>query len=138
MWPRTFRSIQTIRGTPASTKPNTIRTLTSDSIRKARSTRLLQLVQEAFDLLRRDVLVVAVVHHQDGRRAARSEAFHGDVGEAAVLRGLAVADLQLVLDLALEPLAAEQGAGEIAADLDHVPADRLLVEHGVEGDDLPH
>src|SRR5437763_1841854 len=114
MWPRTFRSIQTTRGTPRRTKPNTIRTLTSDSIRKARSTRLLQLGQEAIDLLRRDVLVIAVVHHQHRRGATGPQALHGDVGEAAVARGLAVRDLQPVLDLALKSLAAEQRAGEIA------------------------
>src|SRR4051812_15607049 len=138
MWPRTFRSIQTMRGTPRRTKPKTMRTLTSDSIRKARSTRLLQLVQEAIELWGRDVLVVTVVHHEHRRGAAGAQAFHRDVGEAPILRGLAVRDLELLLDLVLKPLSAQQRAGEIPADLDHVTADRLLLEHGVEGDDLAH
>src|SRR2546425_3175302 len=136
MWPMTFRSIQTMSGTPRRTKPRTIRTLTADSIRNARSTRLLQLVQKAVDLLRGDVLVIAIVHHEDRRRAARAQALHRDVGESAVLRGLAVLEAQLLLDLLLEALPSEERAREVPAHLDHVPADRLLVEHGVERDDL--
>src|ERR1043165_2543882 len=137
MWPSTFRSIQTMSGTPMSTKPKTIPTLTNDSIRKARSTRLLQLVQETVHRLRRDVLVVSVVHLDHRRGAAGAEAFHRDVGEAAVLGRLAVRDPELLLDLLLQLLAAEERAGEVPADLDEVPSDRLLMEHRVEGHDLP-
>src|SRR5678815_664499 len=138
MWPITFRSIQTMSGTPSRTKPRTIRTLAVDSIRKGRSTRLLQLVQEAIELGLGDVLVVAVVDHQHRSGAAGAQALHGDVGEATVLGGLPVRDLELLLDPLLELLAAQERAGEIATHLDHVPADRLLVEHRVEGHHLPH
>src|SRR6185295_4998218 len=130
--------IQTISGTPSRMKPSTMWTLITASISVALSTRLLQLREEAVDLLRRDVFVVAVVHHQDRRRAAGAETLDRFERESAVLRGFPVVDAEALLDLALEPVPPAERARKVAADLREKLPDRLLVEHGVEGDDLAH
>src|SRR5258705_7407070 len=90
MWRIISRPIHTRSGPPSNTNPGRIKTLTADSIRNAASTRLLQLFQESIDLLRRDVFVVAVVHHQYRRGPARAETLDREVRESPVLGGLAV------------------------------------------------
>src|SRR5438093_6972115 len=138
MCPITFRSIQTIKGTPSRMKPRTMWTLITASISVNLSTRLLQLREEAVHLLRRDVFMVALVHHDDRRRAAGAEALDRYEREAAVLRGFAVPDPEALLDLALEPVPPVEATGKIAAHLEQELPDRLLMEHRVEGDHLEH
>src|SRR5437667_4797900 len=115
MCPITFRSIQTMSGTPSRMKPRTMWTLIAASISVAVSTRLLQLREEAIDLLRRDVFMVAVVHHEDRRRPAGAETLDGLERELAVLRRFPVVDGEALLDLALEPVPSAERARKVAA-----------------------
>ena len=84
-----------------------------------------------------EVLVVVVVHLEDRRVHAAAEALHLGQGEHAVRAGLAIAlEVPGVLAGAQHLVRAAQPAGRRAADLEVVAADRLGVEHQVEGGDL--
>src|SRR5689334_9244238 len=79
--------------------------------------------------------VMSVVHSDDGCPAAAAEALHGAERDAAVLGRPADADAELTLERLQYLLRAGDGARDVRADLDRVPAHGLGVEHVVEGRD---
>ncbi len=76
-----------------------------------------------------------MVERDDRRPAAPAEALHCPERHLAALARLARAYPELLLERLEHLLRAAQAAADVRADLDHVPADRLEVEHVVEGGD---
>src|SRR5687768_10935118 len=74
----------------------------------------------------------ALVDLEHGGGAAGGQALDLLEREAAVRRGLADADAELPLEVRDDALGAHDRAGERAAHLEHVTADRLEVVHRVE------
>src|SRR3954447_16377907 len=84
------------------------------------------------DLLRCDELVVALVDGDDGRTAAPAEALDRPERDLAVVRRLSGPHAELLRERVDDVLRAGERAGQVRADLDHVPPDGLQVEHVVE------
>src|SRR4051794_6171207 len=81
------------------------------------------------------VLAIAVVERDDRGVAAAAEALERAQRDRAVVRRLAGADAELVLERLQYLLRPVERAGEVRADLDHLPTHGLQVEHVVEGGD---
>src|SRR5690606_4839028 len=89
----------------------------------------LQRIEDVIDLLRREVLVVDVIHHHHRRADARGEALLLALQvNPPVRRALARLDAELALRVRDELLGAAQHARDVRADRDMVPADRLRLE----------
>src|SRR5690606_32913041 len=98
----------------------------------------LDLGGEFFGFLAVHVFMEDLVDHDDGRGAAGGEALDKLDGGFAVGGDRAELDAELVLERVAGLVAAAQGAGEGAADLDVAAADGGAAEHRVEGYDLEH
>src|SRR5690348_557177 len=85
-----------------------------------------------------DVLHELVVHLERGGHAAGGEALDGLERVLPVGRRLATAHTQARFEVRQHVVAAAQVAGDAGADFDDVRADRLAVEHRIEGDDRLH
>src|SRR2546426_6191181 len=92
-------------------------------------------LEDPVDLAGREVAVEVLVDHQSRSRIAGSEARVRKQREAAVLRGLAEADAELLADGPADSLVAHDPATDAVADEDHVPPHRLAVDEVVEGGD---
>ena len=88
--------------------------------------------------VRRQALVVVVVHLDHRRVGAGPEALHLEEGEESVLGRFAVLDAQVVGDSLFDVLRTADHARRRAAQLDVELALRLAVVHGEEGGDLVH
>src|SRR5215211_6081188 len=77
-------------------------------------------------------LAVPVVDDDDRRVAAAAGALDQAEADLAVVGGLARRDPELLFEGVDDLLRADEGAREVRADLDEVPADRLEVVHVVE------
>src|SRR5581483_3486864 len=96
-----------------------------------------QLPDDRRHLVRTDRLAVAVVDRDDGAPAAAAGALDGAQRHLSVDCRLARAYAQLALEGLEHLLGADEGAGDVRADLDQVPSDGGQVEHVVEGRDGP-
>src|SRR4051812_24662439 len=98
-----------------------------------------QVVEQRVDLLVREVLVeLLAVDLEHWRRSARPEALDLGDREETVLGRVAARDTETALDVTDDVVGAHDHARRRAADLQVVLAHRLVVVHGVEGDDLAH
>src|SRR5712691_1635079 len=79
-----------------------------------------------------DRLAVTVVDRDDRRRRAAAQALHGAQRDRAVRGRLARPDPELSLERLEHGLRVDDAAADVRADLDHVRADGLEVEHVVE------
>src|SRR3546814_1323650 len=86
------------------------------------------------DVCSSDLLVVEVVDLRHRRVGAGAEALDLDDREQPVGGHLAQADAELLLAGLGDAVRAAQPAGRGAANLDEVLADRLHVEHRIEGE----
>ena len=91
-----------------------------------------QVVDEHVDLVVGDAVEVAVVHLEARRLGAGGDALDVFERELAVGRGVAGLDAEAVLEVVQQLLAADQHARDVGADVDHVVAHRLALEHLVE------
>src|SRR5215203_2781452 len=80
-----------------------------------------------------DGLAVAVVDRDDRPPAAAAGALDRAQRDGSVRRRFAGADPELRLERVEHALRADERARDVRADLDDVAADRLEVEHVVEG-----
>src|SRR4029453_16080130 len=90
------------------------------------------LLDERRDVLRLRRLAVAVVDGHDRGIAAAAGALDQPKGDLAVVGGFSGRDPELLFERVDDLLRADEGAGEVRADLDDVTADRLEVVHVVE------
>src|SRR5215831_14099518 len=91
------------------------RLIGASSLRSSRSS--LESLQQGVGLLLVEVLVVVEAHLHARAAAAGGEALDAAQREAAVRRGLAVADLELLLQVPEQPVGAHQRARQRHADL---------------------
>src|SRR5207247_11237629 len=94
-----------------------------------------QLPHDRRHLLRRDRLAVAMVDGDERRRRAAAQALDRPQGHLAVSCRLTGPDAELALERLEHCLRVDESAADVRADLDHVPADRLELEHVVEARD---
>ncbi len=114
-----------------SVRPAARRTLcapSGGSERSERGGRSFQLIEQCVELLGAQVLVIGVVDHHHGGRAAGTEALDRRQRVAAVGRGLPRRDAELARQVVDQPLRAAHRAGHVAAGLDVPAADRLAPE----------
>jgi hypothetical protein len=91
-----------------------------------------QVGQERLELALVEVLVELQVALEHRRAVAAAEAHDGLEREQAVVGGALHRDVELARGHLHELVRAAQGAGQVVADLQHVAADRLFIEEGVE------
>ena len=113
-----------------------VRSRSSAPARSDATSRPRELLHDRGDVLGLHVLAVAVVDGDDGRVAAAAEALdrRGSVTSPSSVVSPA-RHAELLLERLDDPLRADERAREVRADLDQVLADRLEVEHVVEGRD---
>src|SRR6185312_1398110 len=98
---------------------------------------LFQLIEYLIELLRGEMLVKDMIHHQHRRAGAGGEALLLALEEDAPVGGALIElDTELALRVRNEFLGAVQHAGDIGADADVVAPARVSLEHGVEARDL--
>src|SRR6187551_2520317 len=98
-----------------------------------RSLAIAQLLHDRGHVVGLHVRPVVVVDRDDRRPTAATEALDRPQRDLAVLSRLTCADAQLLLEALEHLLCAYERARDVCAHLDHVAADRLEVEHVVEG-----
>jgi len=96
----------------------------------------LTLLQKLDRRLRRQTLIIIIIHLNHRSVGTGTEALHFQECEHAVRGGLAVLDAQVVLDGSFDILGAADHAGCGAAELDEVLSYLGAVEHGVETGDF--
>src|SRR5919106_947987 len=116
-------------GKPAPPRPRTFAARSSS--RSACSGT--ELLDDRRDVVRADRLAVAVVDRDDRTPAAAACALDRPQRDGSIRRGLARGDPQLALERLEHLLRADEGAGDVRADLDEVLPHRSQVEHVVEG-----
>ena len=91
-----------------------------------------QLADQRCDVLCLEVLLVLLVNRDDGAPAAAAETLDAAQGDLAIGGRSRCDDAKLLLECAQHDVGANEGTGEIRADLDDVVADGLQEEHVVE------
>src|SRR5688500_7738749 len=114
-----------------------VRSRSAAPARTSSLTATAELLHDRRDLVGPHGLAVAVVDRDDRPPPAAARALDRPQRHLAVLGRLAGLDAELPLERLEHLLGADEPAGEVGADLDHVSPDRLELEHVVErGDGL--
>src|SRR5918996_3496075 len=131
--PRAFASVS--YPPPARYSESCFRSRSSAPARTICLTGTAQLLDDSGDVVRSHGLAVAVVDDDHRRPAAAPRALDRPQRDLAALGRLPRRDVELALERLEHLLGPDERAGDVRADLDEVPADRLQMEHVVEGRD---
>src|SRR5205823_3794351 len=112
-----------------------LRTSAAPSATRTTVSAIPQLLHDARHVGRRHRLAVAMVDGDDRRRRAAAEALDGAQRDLPVAGRLARMHAELALERLEHRLRVHEAATDVRADLDHVLADGLEMEHVVEARD---